>query len=80
MLSYPGESLDVSLRRFATARKNNLLPALEMLRAHLQWCEREVDLVSLRKMQDWEVLGVAPEVVSQARTLTAPIRHTRSPC
>jgi hypothetical protein len=66
LLSYPGEPLEASLRRFAVARKNKLPAALDMIRAHLLWCEKDVDLVSLRQKEGWEVLGVAPEQVWQA--------------
>ena len=52
----------MSIRRFAVARKNKLLPTLDMLRAHVAWLQAQ-DVPSLRRMAAHEVLGVAPEVV-----------------
>ena len=66
LCQYPGESLDVSLGRFLTARKGKVPLALEMVQEHLRWA-RELDLVGLRKMSPAQVLGVSPEAVAEAR-------------
>ena len=70
LVGYPHEHIDVTLRRFSAARKHKLLPALDMLRAHVAWAgPAQIDLAALRRAAPHDVLGVPPDKVRLVETL-----------